>query len=229
MDLTPGLPTREDLGNKALWSELNWLIDKDAHQAVIDPKYAEDISFISTDETKVTQVKRLLSDLLKKGNLIENESNRKEFRIPDEKDLWKKCRCLGSIMDTESDINCRKGFTISTMRILELLLKSHTVTIKTKLNLLKAYVQSIFLYNSKLWITTKTIADKVDSYQQKLLHHVMDVRSPKIVKNTELYEKAGAEKWNSIVKKRRLSWLGHLLRLNEETPAKKALAEYLCK
>ena len=77
MDLTPGLPTREDLGNKALWSELNWLIDKDAHQAVIDPKYAEDISFISTDETKVTQVKRLLSDLLKKGNLIENESERK--------------------------------------------------------------------------------------------------------------------------------------------------------
>ena len=35
---------------------------------------------------------------------------------------------------------------------------------------------------------------------------------------------------DSIVKKRRLlSWLGHLVRLDEESPAKKALDEYLCK
>ena len=49
------------------------------------------------------------------------------------------------------------------------------------------------------------------------------------VKSTELHEKTGVEKWSSIVKKRRLLWLGHLLRLDEETPAKKALVEYLRK
>ena len=54
---------------------------------VIDPKYAEDISFTRTDETKMNQVKRLLPDLLKKGNLTGNESKREEFRISDEKDL----------------------------------------------------------------------------------------------------------------------------------------------
>ena len=130
-------------------------------------------------------------------------------------------------MDTESDMNCRKGLTISTMNTLEPLLKSHTVTIKTKLNLFKAYVQNIFLYSSELQTTTKTIGDKIDSFQQKLLGQFMGVRWLKIVKNTGLYEKAGVEKWSSIVKERRLSWLGHLLRLAEETPAKKALAEYL--
>ena len=56
----------------------------------------------------------------------------------------------------------------------------------------------------------------------------MGVRWPKIV-NTELYQKTGVEKWTSIVKKKRLSWLGHLLRLDEETPAKKTLAEYVRK
>ena len=116
-------------------------------------------------------------------------------------------------MDTESDINRRKGLTISTMNTLEPLLKLHTVTIKTKLNLFKVYVQIIFLYNSELWTTTKTIADRNDSFQQKLLRQVMGVRWPKIVKNTELYEKTGVEKWSSIVKKRRLSWFGHVLRL----------------
>ena len=66
VDLIPGLPTREDFGNKVLWSTLAWLIDRDAHQVVIDPKYADDMSFIKTDETKMNQVKRLLRTCCRK-------------------------------------------------------------------------------------------------------------------------------------------------------------------
>ena len=72
MDALSGLPIRENFGNKVLWSELDWLIDRDAHQVVMDAKYADDISFTRTDETKMNQVKRLLSDRLKKGNLNAN-------------------------------------------------------------------------------------------------------------------------------------------------------------
>ena len=57
---------------------------------------------------------------------------------------------------------------------------------------------------------------------------VIGVRWPKIIRNIELYEKTGVEKRSSIVKRRGLSWLGHLLRLDEETTAKEALSEYLC-
>ena len=35
------------------------------------------------------------------------------------------------------------------------------------------------------------------------------------------------EKWSLVIKKKRLSWLGHLMRLDNETPAKKALIEYI--
>ena len=58
---------------------------------------------------------------------------------------------------------------------------------------------------------------------------MLGIRWPKVIKNTELYKKTDAEKWSIIVKKRRLSWLGHLLRLDDETPAKKALKEYFRK
>ena len=75
--------------------------------------------------------------------------------------------------------------------------------------------------------TAKTIADRIDSFQRKLPHKVMGVRWPRIIKNKELHEETGVGRWCSIVKRRRLSWLGQLLRLNEETLAKKALAEYL--
>ena len=68
----------------------------------------------------MNQVKRLLPDLVKKGNLTENESKREEFRIGNEKDLRKKCKCLGSLMNTESNINRRKGFIISTIKTVEI-------------------------------------------------------------------------------------------------------------
>ena len=86
---------------------LPWLIDRYVHQVVIDQKYADDITFVTTEETKMNKVRRLLPNLLKEGNLTENESKREGFRIPDEKNLWKKCECLGPLMDKESDINRR--------------------------------------------------------------------------------------------------------------------------
>ena len=46
-------------------------------------------------------------------------------------------------------------------------------------------------------------------------------------KEQRLYEKIGAEKCCSVVNRRRSSWLGQLLMLDEETPVKEALAEYL--
>ena len=129
----------------------------------------------------MNQVKRLLPNTLKKGNLNENGSKREEFRIPHEKDLWKKCKYLGSLMDTESIINRRKGHTVSTMKALQPLLKSHTVTTKTKLI-------------SRVFSTTKTIEDRIDSFQWKLLRQVMGVRWPEIIKNKALCEKRGVEK-----------------------------------
>ena len=33
-------------------------------------------------------------------------------------------------------------------------------------------------------------------------------------------------RWSQVIKRKRLSWLGHLLRLPDETPAKKAVNEY---
>ena len=118
---------------------------------------------------------------------------------------------------------------IASLRNLKDLIKSHKLSIKTKIKIFKAYTQSIFLYNSELWVTTKTIEDQIDSFQRRLLREVMGVKYPRIVRNEEVYEKSGMVKWSETIKKRRLSWLGHLLRLDEETPARKAIKEYVRK
>ena len=47
--------------------------------------------------------------------------------------------------------------------------------------------------------------------------------------NTTLYELTRSIPWSHVIKHRRINWLGHLLRLPEELPAKLAPWEYLRK
>ena len=53
----------------------------------------------------------------------------------------------------------------------------------------KAYVESIFLYNSELWTLTKTLEDKIDSFQRRLLRKVIRVNWPRTISNESLYDR----------------------------------------
>ena len=52
---------------------------------------------------------------------------------------------------------------------------------------------------------------------------------PMKITNIELYTKIQTEEWSTTIRRRRLNWLGHLMRLHPEIPARLALAEYLRK
>ena len=41
--------------------------------------------------------------------------------------------------------------------------------------------------------------------------------------NAQVYNFTKVTKWSITIRKRRLTWFGHLLRLDKETPARKAL------
>ena len=90
-------------------------------------------------------------------------------------------------------------------------------------------MSSIFLYNSELGISNKTIANKIDSFQRRQLRHVINIKWPRVLSNEELYRRTKLEKWSRVIKNRRLSWLGHLLHLNEDTPVRITLKEVVKK
>ena len=46
----PSHTTEEDNNHRLLWSALDWMIDKDTHKININSEYADDISFIRSDE-----------------------------------------------------------------------------------------------------------------------------------------------------------------------------------
>ena len=71
----------------------------------------------------------------------------------------------------------------------------------------------------------KGLEQNVDVFQRNLLRKIIDVKWPEKISNEELYKKTNTREWSKTVKERRLRWYGHLLRLPESVPAKKALNE----
>ena len=140
---------------------------------------------------------------------------------------WRKCKLLGSMLDTQVDINRRKLLTIDSMKSFQDIYKSKRISTALKVRTFNAYSASVFLYNSELWTLTDTLEKKIDSFHRKLLTRVINICWPKLISNERLYEKTEATKWSVIIRKKRLNWLGHLMRLDRQTPVRLALFESL--
>ena len=73
----------------------------------------------------------------------------------------------------------------------------------------------------------KQLKNTVNTFQGRHLRKILGIHWPKKITNIELYTKTKTEEWSITIQRRRLNWLGHLMRLHPETPAKLALAQYL--
>ena len=74
--------------------------------------------------------------------------------------------------------------------------------------------------------TTSKIEHRVDVLQRSFLRRIANVTKLDKITNKELYTRTDSQPWSVTIKRRRMNWLGHLLRLHEDTPARQALAEY---
>ena len=139
---------------------------------------------------------------------------------------WKNCKLLGSKLDTTQDFRARKGNVLSNMKKLDQYFKSKYLSIKTKMKQFNTYIAPIFLYNSELWTTNETINKQIDSFHRRMLRIAIHKTWPKMIyTNTKLYQVTQVRPWSETIKIRRLNWMGHLLRLDPSTPARKSLNE----
>ena len=146
---------REDHTNEVFWSELDWVINRDKINLELDPKYADDVTFIRPHISKINKIKRVLSSILEEGNLIENETKREEYHVPSEREQWKSCKCLGSYVDTETDIQHRKGLAISSMRTLHTIFKSRNISTLTTVRILKHMCLAYFYTTASFGLVIK--------------------------------------------------------------------------
>ena len=107
----PDHTEEQDNIHRILWSALVWEANKDVHKINVNPKYANDISFIMSYKTKIHQVEQRIPAILKTNVLEINKSKKEKYNINLKKrndESWKKSKCLGSQLDTKTDIMKRK-------------------------------------------------------------------------------------------------------------------------
>ena len=145
--------------------------------------------------------------------------------IKDKTPDWRNCKLLGSKLDTEKGFQRRKGLTIDSMREMDYIYNSKSLSIQTKMRTFNAFASSIFLYNSELWTMSTILERKIDSFQRRMLRQAISIRWPKKISTVNLYTKTKQENWSKTIKRRRLNWLGHMMRMNADTPVRKGLDE----
>lgn len=191
----------------------------------LNQQFADDIGYISTSKSNNNEIKDIIPNVLKNKHLTINEDKTEQYSISKNNDdeNWKKCKYLGSYLDTETDISRRKILAIQAYNKYKHILESNKIFLSTRKIILNTLVMSIFLYNSELWTLTKKIETSLDIFHRKILKRMLQIFWPKKMSNKRLYEICNEEEVSKTIKRRRLRWTGHLLRLPESTPAKNAL------
>ena len=111
-----------------------------------------------------------------------------------------------------ADMKKRIGLASSTFNRLSKIWTATDIGRKTKVSLFKSLVLSVLLYGCETWKLTKREENKLDVFQTRCLRRMFKIRWQQRVTNKAVLEMAGAEKISDEVRRRRWSWIGHVLR-----------------
>ena len=140
-------------------------------------------------------------------NLQVNKTKTDEYTIKSNGQTdWKRCKYLGSLWDTDDDIKRRKTLAIETYNNLKNILEHESTSMKTKIRILKVYIESIFLYNSELWSLTKTLVKENDIFQRGVIKKIFSVHWQDKITNVELYRRFKILEWRNQRTSNEMVW-----------------------
>ena len=134
---------------------------------------------------------------------------------------------LGSIVSkdggADNDVKSRTNKARHAFNTLRQIWNSKALSINTKTRIFNTNVKSVLLYGSETWKVTKTINNKLQSFVNKCLRHILNIRWPDTISNTSLWEKTKQDPIHIEIKRRKWGWIGHTLRKSPENITRQAL------
>ena len=188
-------------------------------------EYADDMTKLTSDYNSARKYERdTEEDLGGDKGLKINNSKTERYTINRQQHEWKKCKLLGTMLDTTEDIKRRKLLATNAANNLQHLFQNTDLTINLKSKLITTYIEPIFLYNSETWTLTKTMENSIDAFQRTIIRrYCLNVKWPKTIRNETLHQKVKVTIWSRKIKERRLRWFSNVINLPEDVPAKVAL------
>ena len=124
-----------------------------------------------------------------------------------QRNYWKKCKYLGTLLDTETDIERHKNFTYIAFNKYRQTLTCRNLTPYLRIKLLDIYVTSIFMYNSEPWTSTKSQEKKIDGLHRQLLRQLLNIHYihyPNIITNNDIYAVTRQHLWTDKINQNKL-------------------------
>ena len=215
--------------------------------------YADDVDFITTNKNTKERLQHNIKYILEEENLKVNEDKtektilerkiksnthtcvRKEdlkisIKKNDIEERWRSTKKLGSLLGESEDITRRKQLATAALnKINYIWIRKDKIKQKLRLRLYKTIVKPILMYNSGTWGLTTKEEDNLDAFHRKQVRKVLNVKYPVTMRNNILYKESEENIISLDILKNRWKLFGHTLRLNENTPAQKAMKYYFTK
>src|SRR3984885_2110199 len=134
---------------------------------------------------------------------------------------------LGSSMKADSscdeEIRVRIGKANTAFGRLEKIWKTSGLSIKIKIRLYEAVVVSTLLYGAETWPMSVVNGKRLEAAHHRWLRRILHVSWRDKVKNDTIRRITGQETMENIIRKRRLRWMGHVIRMDEARIAKQVM------
>ena len=123
---------------------------------------------------------------------------------------------LGSRMfvdgDSMKEINTHIAVAASTFTKLNNIWKSKDLGRNTKLKPFNSCIVPVLTYGSENWKSTQATDQKLNSFENKCLRKLMNIKWSDFVTNSDLRNKTHQEYVSNIIRKRRWKYLGHVFK-----------------
>ena len=124
---------------------------------------------------------------------------------------------------TDEDIISRIKKARQAFAILKPVWKASNIAKSTKLKIFNSNVKAVLLYGSETWRTTLTTSAKIQTFINRCLRQILQIKWFDKVPNTELWTRTNQKPMDVQIRRRKWRWVGHTLRKEPSNITKQAL------
>ena len=107
-------------------------------------------------------------------------------------------------------------------RLYTKIFKRHDIRMKTKLRVYNTFIIPVLIYGAESWAMTQTMEKELDAFENKMIRRILRISYKEHVTTEEVRCRTGQMKVSDVIKKRRMKWAGHMMRMDEARTARRA-------
>ena len=116
----------------------------------IKMEYVDNISKLTSNHSSIESLNHHMTEVLKSRDLMINKDKTEQYLINRITHELRKCKYLGTMLDTKEDIKQRKVLAINAANRIQALFDNKKMTPETKMTAFRGYILPIFLHNIKI-------------------------------------------------------------------------------